>query len=144
MSSSESNSSDQGVPAPPPRPSGTSLTMAVLVIAVLAALVWALRPEQARFSPAPLHLLPPGCPKVVAEFVPTNLTEVPGVSLASLTPAQKYRVLFQLNMKPCPCGCNVSIAACLLNHPQCKVAKAAAESIISQERGEGAPPSGTK
>jgi hypothetical protein len=113
------------------------MAMAVLVIALLAALVWALRPEQAKFQPAPLRPLPPGCPKVVAEFVPTNITEVPGVSLESLTKEQKYRVLFQLNMNPCPCGCNVSIAACLFNHPQCEEAKRAAEKIVSEERGEG-------
>lgn len=120
------------------------MTMVVLVVGILAAMVWVLRPEQAKFTPAPLRPLPTDCPKVVAEFVPTNLTEVPGVSLTSLTQDQKYRVLFQLNMKPCPCGCNVSIAACLFNHPQCKLAKGVAEKIISQERGEGTPQAETR
>jgi hypothetical protein len=81
---------------------------------------------------------------VVAEFVPTNITEVPGISLESLTKEQKYRVLFQLNMKPCPCGCNVSIAACLFNHPQCEEAKKAAEKIVAEERGGGATQAGTR
>jgi hypothetical protein len=118
--------------------------MAVLVVGLLAALVWALRPEAVKLKPAPLRPLPPGCPKVVAEFVPSNITEVPGISLDSLPRDQKYRVLFQLNMKPCPCGCNLSIAACLFNHPQCKEAKAAAEKILAEERGQGPPQAGRK
>jgi hypothetical protein len=144
MSSSESNSSEPGIQAPPPRPHGASTTAAVLVMALLAALVWALRPDRLGFEPAPLRPLARGCPKVVGEFVPTNFTEAPGLSLESLTKEQKNRVLFRLNMEPCPCGCKESIAACLVNHPQCETATDVAKKIVAEERGERPNQAGTK
>lgn len=144
MSSSESNSSEPGVSAPTPRPPRTSTAVAVLVMGLLAALVWSLRPDRPGFQPAPLRPLPRGCPKAAGEFVPTNFTEVPGLPLESLTREQKNRVLFRLNMEPCPCGCKSSIAGCLVNHPQCKAATEAAEKIVAEERGEKPKQIGTR
>jgi len=73
---------------------------------------------------------------VISEFVPTNITEVPALPLDSLPKGQKNRVLFRLNMEPCPCGCKESIASCLALHPECKSAKEAAQKILADERGE--------
>jgi hypothetical protein len=115
--------------------------LVVVTMALLAALVWALTPGQPAFEPAPLRPLPAGCPKNIREFTPTNYTEVPGVSLEGLTKEQKNRVLFRLNMEPCPCGCNVSIAACRVNHPQCEACKDLAQKIVAEERGERDAPS---
>jgi len=144
MSSSEPKLSDSDARAPSPRPSGTSITSAVLVLALLAALVWALRPDRPGFQPAPLRSLPRGCPKVVSEFVPTNSTDVPGLSLESLTKEQKNRVLFRLNMVPCPCGCKGSVASCLVLHPQCETAKEVADKVVDEERQERPKQTGTR
>ena len=136
MSSSEPKLSEPGAQAPAPRPPGTSIAAVALALALLAALVWALRPARPGFQPAPLRPLPRGCPMVVSEFVPTNFTEVPGLPLESLTKDQKNRVLFRLNMEACPCGCKESIASCLMLHAQCAGAKEAAQKIVAEERGE--------
>jgi len=113
-------------------------------MALLAALVWALRPARPGFQPAPLRALPHGCPKVVREFVPTNFTEVAGLPLESLASETKHRALYRLNMEPCPCGCKESLAACLVNHPQCATAKDLAAKIIGEERGQGPSQAGGK
>jgi len=73
---------------------------------------------------------------VIREFVPTNITEVPALPLDSLPKDQKNRVLFRLNMEPCPCGCKESIASCLTLHPECPSANEAAQKIVAEERGE--------
>jgi len=67
--------------------------------------------------------------------VPSNYTEVPGVSLDSLSREQKNRVLFRLNMEPCPCGCNLSIAACRVNHPQCEACKDLVQKAVAEVQG---------
>lgn len=134
MSSIESNSDaplSQGELPGSPRSSGT---LVVVMMAVLAALVWALSPAHPNLRSAPLRPQPPGCPRINRVFVPTNYTEVPAAPLASLTKEQRNRVLLRLNMEPCPCGCNLSLAACLIDHPQCAAAKEAARKIIMEER----------
>jgi hypothetical protein len=136
MSSTESNSSEPGAPRAAPGPSRGSVALVVVTMALLAALVWALSPRQPAFKPAPVYPHPPGCPKYVREFTPSNYTEVPGVSLDGLSKKQKNSVLLRLNMEPCPCGCNVSVAACLTNHPECAACKELAEEIVAEERGE--------
>jgi hypothetical protein len=141
MSSTESNSSDPEAKRAAPGPSRSSVGLVVVTMALLAALVWALTPGRPAFEPAPLHPPPRGCPKYISEFTPTNYTEVPGVSLDGLSKEQKNRALFRLNMEPCPCGCNLSIAACRANHPQCEACKDLAQKIVAEERGERRAPS---
>jgi hypothetical protein len=105
-----------------------------LSLILLAGLVWAMAPVRARFTPAPLRRPPAGCPQTTPDFVPSDATEVPGVDLSSLSKAQRNHVLFRLNMEPCPCGCNTSIAACRINHPTCPLCKDLAEKIVAEER----------
>jgi hypothetical protein len=107
--------------------------MVALSLILLAGLVWAMRPGRAKFQPSPLRSLPAGCPQAVADFVPSDATEVPGVDLISLTNAVRNHLLFRLNMEPCPCGCNTSIAACRIIHP-CPVCKNLVEKIVAEER----------
>ena len=64
-----------------------------------------------------------GLPQTAPDFVPSDATEIPGVDLSSLSAAQRNHVLFRLNMEPCPCGCNTSIAACRISHPACPLAR---------------------
>ena len=111
-------------------------------MALLAALVWGLMPARPNLKPAPLQPKSPDCPKTEADFVPTNYTEIPGLELDSLSAAQRNHVLFRLNMEPCPCGCNKSIAYCLQNHPACKAAKQVAEKILADERATSATQAG--
>jgi hypothetical protein len=106
----------------------------VLTLVLLAGLVWALAPGRAKFAPAPLRPTIAGCPKYTPDFVPSDATEIPGVDLSSLSKTQRNRVLYRLNMEPCPCGCNSSIAACRISHPACPLCKGLVEKIIAEER----------
>jgi len=117
-----------------PESSRGTVIYLLVTLAVLAALVWALRPERPNVKPAPLR--PPGaaCPQFDDQFTPTNFTELPGLELASLSRERRNHVLLRLNMEPCPCGCNTSIAYCLVNHPRCGKCKELAQQIIAEER----------
>ena len=110
-------------------------------MALLAGLVWAMAPPRAKFVPAALHPVPATCPKDTPDFVPSDFTDIPGLDLASLSRDRRNHVLFRLNMEPCPCGCNQSVAACRLNHPMCPVCKGLAEKILAEEpKGPGVTP----
>jgi len=134
MSSTESNSNSAS-PNPPAsgKPRSTA-AVAVLGVVLLAALVWAMAPSRARFAPAPLREPPAGCPHVITDFVPTDITEVPGADVSALSKPQQNHVLYRLNFEPCPCGCNTSIAACRMNHPACPLCKDLVQKIIAEER----------
>jgi hypothetical protein len=106
----------------------------VLTLGLLAALVWAMAPARPKFEPAPLRPVPSGCPKGLSDFVPSDATEIPGLDLSGLAKEQRNHVLFRLNMEPCPCGCNLSIAACRITHPPCSACKELVEKILAEER----------
>jgi len=134
MSSDESSSSNS---SPAPGPEGKTRSSAALAgvsLVLMALLVWAMAPSRAKYKPAPLRPVPAGCPKVLTDFVPTDATEVPGVDLSSFTKTQRNHILYRLNMEPCPCSCNTSIAACRLSHPACPVCKDLVEKILLEER----------
>jgi hypothetical protein len=134
MSSSESNPNEPGAPGPAPASPRSAVVWVVVTLALLTALVWGLTPARFSYKPAPLQPPAAGCPKIGGEFVPTDYTEVPGLKWEGLSAQQKNRVLLRLNMEPCSCGCNVSIASCLVNHPQCQTCKGLAEKILAEER----------
>jgi hypothetical protein len=134
MSSNESISSSTPSPEPAGKPRG-STGMVALSLVLLAGLVWAMGPGRARFVPAPLRPLPAGCPQAAPDFVPSDATEIPGVDLSALSSAQKNHLLFRLNMEPCPCGCNASIAACRIGHHACPVCKDLVEKMVAEETG---------
>ena len=46
-------------------------------------------------------------------------SEVPGISLVKLTPAQKKAFLAQLNNKLCPCDCKLTLLKCRQEDHQC-------------------------
>jgi len=134
MSSVESNSNSNIPPAEPERKPGSSAGLVVLSLVLLAGLVWAMAPSRAKFEPAPLRPPTAGCPKYAPDFVPSDATDIPGVDLNSLSKTQRNHFLYRLNMEPCPCGCNTSIATCRINHPACPVCKDLAEKILAEER----------
>jgi hypothetical protein len=110
------------------------VVLLVVTLTVLAGLVWAISPAHPHLKPAPLHPQPPGCPKLAAEFVPTNYTEAPGFPMESFSPKQRYHALLRMDMEPCTCGCTLSIACCLVEHPQCPTSKDLAQKIVAEER----------
>jgi hypothetical protein len=106
----------------------------LVTLAVLAGLVWALRPDQPNVKPAPLRPPDAACPHLDGQFTPTNFTELPGLELASLSKERRNHVLLRLNFEPCACGCNTSVAYCLVSHPRCGKCKELAQKIIAEER----------
>lgn len=139
MSSPPSNSTETGSEsgsgeistASPKR--GSALTV-VVTIGLLGLLVWALTPRRVSVRPAPPEPLPAFCAPSKAEFVPSNLIEVPGIPLESLPEAVKNHVLLRLNMEPCTCGCVLSLAQCRAGNPQCPNSPQASDAIVKEER----------
>jgi hypothetical protein len=101
--------------------------------------VWGLTPRRVRFKPAPLDPVVSSCILSKGEFVPSNLTEVPGVPLAAQPEAVRNRILLRLNMEPCSCGCAQSLASCQAGNPQCQVSPRAIEGILKEGRASAAP-----
>ncbi len=136
MSSTKSNSTELGAGGTNPGTARGSAVLVVVTVGLLGALVWALAPSQPHVTPAPLRPAPPGCPKGPQEFTPTNVTEIPDLPLDNLAQEEKYRVLLRLNMEPCPCGCNLSIAACRISNSACETSKEPAKKIAAGDREE--------
>ncbi len=110
-----------------------SVGLVALTIALLGVLVAALNPPQPHLSPAPLRPIPPGCAKGPLDFTPTNLTEIPGLSLEAADREARNRALLRLNMEPCSCGCSQSLAACRASTPSCETSRAEANRVASEE-----------
>ena len=134
MSSNELNSNSNPPSLAPAGKARSYAGPAALSLILLAALVWAMAPTRQKFTPAPLRPIPAGCPQSGSDFVPTDATEIPGVDLTSFPNAQRNHVLFRMNMEPCPCSCNTSIAGCRINHPTCPFCKSLVEKIVAEER----------
>ena len=130
----DTTSPNEPVSTPPPDPSRGSVIYLLIILGALAALVWALRPSRLNLRPAPLRPQDAACPHLDGQFTPTNFTEVPGLDLASLSKERRNHILLRLNMELCPCGCNSSIAYCLVSHPRCGRCKELAQKIIAEER----------
>jgi hypothetical protein len=123
-----------------PESSRGAVIYLLVTLAVLAAFVWALRPDRPNLKPAPLRPQDAACPQLEGQFTPTNLTELPGLEeLASLSKQRRNHVLLRLNMEPCPCGCNTSLAYCLATHARCEKCKELAQKIIAEERAGEVP-----
>jgi hypothetical protein len=133
MSSDESSSNSAPQTAEPAGKPWSSPGLVAGCLILLALLIWFMAPAPARFMPAPLRPVPTGCPPSPPDFVPTDMTEIPGLDSSSLSIAQQNHVLFRLNMEPCPCGCNSSIAACRIGHPNCPLIKDLLGKISAEE-----------
>jgi thiol-disulfide isomerase/thioredoxin len=59
-------------------------------------------------------------------------TELPGVDLSGLTPAQKSAVLKRLNSETCTCGCALTLAQCRINDTACPVSLKLANEIVQE------------
>jgi thiol-disulfide isomerase/thioredoxin len=59
-------------------------------------------------------------------------TEIPGVDLTKMTPAQRTEALKVLNEQNCTCGCGLTLAACRINDPGCEISLPIAQKIAEQ------------
>ncbi|MDP9339649.1 MAG: TlpA family protein disulfide reductase [Acidobacteriota bacterium] len=67
-------------------------------------------------------------------------SELPGVDMTNLTPAQKTVVLHRMNEETCNCGCKYTLAQCRIYDSACHVSKERTEKIVA-ESASGATPS---
>jgi len=61
-----------------------------------------------------------------------QLMSIPGVDLAKLTPARRAEALQKLNAAPCTCGCDLTVAKCRVDDPNCGVSLPLARQIVAQ------------
>jgi hypothetical protein len=54
------------------------------------------------------------------------------VQLATLSPAKRAEALQKLNAKPCTCGCDLTVAKCRVDDPNCGVSLPLARQIVQQ------------
>lgn len=59
-------------------------------------------------------------------------TEIPGVDLSKLTPAQKTTALTRLNEETCTCGCKLTVAQCRINDAECAISPTIAKKIVGE------------
>ena len=61
-----------------------------------------------------------------------QLIDIPGVDLAAFDPARRGLALQKLNSEPCTCGCDLTVARCRVDDPQCAVSLPIARQIVKQ------------
>ena len=61
-------------------------------------------------------------------------TELPGVSLKGLTPAQRTAALKRLNSETCTCGCGLTLAQCRINDTTCPISAKIATKVVQDVR----------
>jgi thiol-disulfide isomerase/thioredoxin len=59
-------------------------------------------------------------------------SELPGVDMTSLTPAQKTVALHRMNEEACTCGCKYTLAQCRIYDSACPVSKQRAAKIVAE------------
>ncbi len=62
-------------------------------------------------------------------------TEIPGVDLSVLTPAQREEVLRRVNEEGCPCGCSLTLAQCRINDSSCGVSPPLVDQLVAEVAG---------
>jgi cytochrome c biogenesis protein CcmG/thiol:disulfide interchange protein DsbE len=67
-------------------------------------------------------------------------SELPGVDMSGLTPAQKTVALHRMNEETCTCGCKYTLAQCRIYDSACHVSQERTEKIVA-ECASGTPPS---
>jgi thiol-disulfide isomerase/thioredoxin len=62
-------------------------------------------------------------------------TTIPGLDLAALSVAKRTDALQKLNAQPCTCGCDLTLARCRVDDPNCSVSLPLARQIVKQIAG---------
>ena len=60
-----------------------------------------------------------------------HATEIPGLDLTTLTPAQRVMALQRLNEELCNCGCQLTLAQCRINDSACGFSLPLAEEVVA-------------
>jgi cytochrome c biogenesis protein CcmG/thiol:disulfide interchange protein DsbE len=61
-----------------------------------------------------------------------EVTSIPGVDLAHLSPERRLEAVQKLNAEGCTCGCDLTIAKCRIDDPQCPVSLPRARAIVEE------------
>jgi hypothetical protein len=61
-----------------------------------------------------------------------QLTSIPGVDLSKFSVERRTEALQKLNAQPCTCGCDLTIARCRVDDPDCGVSLPIARQIVQQ------------
>ena len=59
-------------------------------------------------------------------------SELPGVDMTSLTPAQRTVALHRMNEESCTCGCKYTLAQCRIFDSACPVSKQRTAKIVAE------------
>ena len=59
-------------------------------------------------------------------------SELPGVDMASLTPAQKTVALHRMNEETCTCGCQYTLAQCRIYDSACQISRERTAKIVAE------------
>jgi thiol-disulfide isomerase/thioredoxin len=59
-------------------------------------------------------------------------TRIPGISLDKLSPEIRTEILQRLNSDTCTCGCNLTLAACRINDPNCGISLPKAQQVVQE------------
>jgi thiol-disulfide isomerase/thioredoxin len=59
-------------------------------------------------------------------------TNIPGIDLAVLSSGQRSEALQKLNSQPCTCGCDLTVARCRVDDPNCGISLPIARQIVAQ------------
>ena len=59
-------------------------------------------------------------------------TFIPGVDLAGLSADRRVAALQKLNAEPCTCGCDLTVAKCRVDDPNCSISLPLAHRIVQQ------------
>jgi hypothetical protein len=57
---------------------------------------------------------------------------IPGIDLSKLPLERRTEALQKLNSQPCTCGCDLTVARCRVDDPQCSVSLPLARKIVEQ------------
>ena len=115
-----------------------------VTLTLLALLVWYLNPRQPDYKPAPLDPPSAECRKPPRDFVPSNITEISDPALDGLPEKEKNRALYRLNMEPCSCGCQLSVARCRATNSVCETSKQLLTKIAGEAKNNSEQPGGKK
>jgi thiol-disulfide isomerase/thioredoxin len=59
-------------------------------------------------------------------------TNIPGVDLSKLSTERRTELLQKLNSQPCTCGCDLTVARCRVDDPNCGVSLPLAKKIVAE------------
>ena len=59
-------------------------------------------------------------------------SELPGVDMANLTPAQKTEALHRMNEETCTCGCQYTLAQCRIYDSACQISRERTAKIVAE------------